>query len=60
MGVWGMLMARFLAQLSYNNWRWPQLGLRELDMSFFSLIYRSFGHLRIVANNSELQTRCKT
>ncbi len=29
-GVWGMILAPGLAQLAYQNWKWPRVVIREL------------------------------
>jgi O-antigen/teichoic acid export membrane protein len=46
LGYWGLLTGRFLAQLMYNSWRWPQLGLRELAVGPWGMVSLSFGHIR--------------
>ena len=30
MGLWGMILAPGIAQLAYQNWRWPSMVIREL------------------------------
>ena len=30
MGIWGMILAPGIAQLAYQNWRWPSMVIREL------------------------------
>ena len=30
MGMWGMILAPGIAQLAYQNWRWPSMVIREL------------------------------
>jgi O-antigen/teichoic acid export membrane protein len=30
MGLWGMILAPGLAQLAYQNWKWPELVIKEL------------------------------
>ncbi len=30
MGVWGMILAPGIAQLAYQNWRWPSIVIKEL------------------------------
>ena len=36
-GVMSLILAHFIVQLSYNNWRWPQFVLREFNVSLFTL-----------------------
>lgn len=40
MGLWGLLVAQGLVQVSYNNWKWPKEILRDLDVSGLNLIIR--------------------
>jgi O-antigen/teichoic acid export membrane protein len=37
LGLWGLLYIHFLCQLAYNNWKWPLIGLRELDMTLLQV-----------------------
>ena len=30
MGVWGMILAPGIAQLAYQNWKWPSVVIKEL------------------------------
>ena len=39
LGVWGLIGAQFVVQLSYNNWKWPQYVMRRLDESYFSAMH---------------------
>ncbi|MFR2069502.1 MAG: O-unit flippase-like protein [Bacteroides nordii] len=36
-GVMGLILAHFIVQLSYNNWRWPRFVLQEFHTSLFTL-----------------------
>ena len=29
-GIWGMILAPGIAQLAYQNWRWPSMLIKEL------------------------------
>lgn len=33
MGVWGLILAPGIAQLAYQNWKWPSVIIRELHQS---------------------------
>ena len=33
MGVWGLILAPGIAQLAYQNWRWPSLVIKEFKDS---------------------------
>ena len=30
MGLWGMILAPGIAQLAYQNWKWPSVVIKEL------------------------------
>ena len=30
LGIWGLILAPGLAQLAYQNWKWPSVVIREL------------------------------
>lgn len=33
LGIWGVVLAPALCQIAYNNWKWPTVVLKELQMS---------------------------
>lgn len=33
-GAWGLVAGQAVAQLAYNNWRWPQFVLKELELDY--------------------------
>lgn len=33
-GLWGMILSQFICQVVYNNWKWPLVVFRELNISF--------------------------
>lgn len=33
-GIWGMILAPGIAQLSYQNWKWPLVVIQDLDIKF--------------------------
>ena len=33
-GIWGMILAPGIAQLSYQNWMWPLVVIKDLDIKF--------------------------
>jgi len=41
-GYIGILLSRLTAQLGYLSWRWPQLGLRELNCRLSELLKSTF------------------
>lgn len=38
-GVWGLIVVQGTIQLAYNNWKWPYLAMRHLDLSPRSLLH---------------------
>lgn len=44
-GIWALLLVQGVVQLSYNNWKWPQLALRHLNCSVIEIIQRGFHEL---------------
>ncbi len=37
-GLWGVILSQLILQLLYNNWKWPLLVFRELNISGFKPI----------------------
>jgi hypothetical protein len=31
LGIWGLILAPGIAQLAYQNWRWPLMVIKELQ-----------------------------
>lgn len=38
LGLMSVVLAQFVVQLAYNNWKWPKVVLDEYNISFFSLM----------------------
>lgn len=34
LGIWGMILAPAIAQISYQNWKWPLVVIKDLDIKF--------------------------
>jgi O-antigen/teichoic acid export membrane protein len=34
LGVWGMILAPGIAQIAYQNWKWPLVVIQDLDIKF--------------------------
>jgi len=37
-GMWGIILTQLFIQLAYNNWKWPLVTFRSLNLSFYSPI----------------------
>ncbi len=37
MGLWGLLLARFLSQAVHQNWYWPYYVMRDLQVNFWQI-----------------------
>lgn len=37
-GAWGIILAQFISQVIYNNWKWPSYLAGKLGSSYFSLV----------------------
>lgn len=46
LGVWGLVLAMGICQLSWNDWYWARRALREMQISFFSFLKLGFVELR--------------
>ena len=42
MGAWGLVLGQFIAQVFYNNWKWPSYVMKELNMSYFPALISGF------------------
>ena len=42
LGVWGLVIAQGVVQLSYNNWKWPLEVARILRVSYFRMLKDGF------------------
>lgn len=38
LGIWGVILAPALCQIAYNNWKWPTVVLKELQMSLIDFV----------------------
>lgn len=38
LGITGMLFVQLVVQLSYNNWKWPLVVLREFNVNFIDFV----------------------
>tara|TARA_A100001011_G_C14231283_1_gene808954 strand:- start:1208 stop:1504 length:297 start_codon:yes stop_codon:yes gene_type:complete len=39
LGIWGLLMARFISQAAYNFWKWPLLVCNKLKTNPIDFLY---------------------
>ena len=46
MGVWGLICAQILCQISYNIWYWPILAHREMQLSSSEMIRLGYIEIR--------------
>lgn len=37
LGAWGLLISQFIVQLMYNNWKWPQYVMKDLNMRLMDI-----------------------
>lgn len=42
LGVWGLVLGQAVAQIAYNNWKWPCFVMKELEVSFASVLRAGF------------------
>ncbi len=42
LGLLGLILAQGIVQLSYNNWKWPQVVCKELKINFFLFLKIAF------------------
>lgn len=45
-GLFGLVLSQCLVQLAYNNWKWPYVVLRELNMNMADLIRNGYHYYR--------------
>lgn len=38
LGAWGLVGGQFIAQIIYNNWKWPKYVMRILDTTYFRTV----------------------
>ena len=38
-GILGLILVQGIVQLSYNNWKWPYVVLKEFKLNFLNFIY---------------------
>jgi O-antigen/teichoic acid export membrane protein len=38
LGIWGLLLSQSIVQLSYNNWKWPFLAMKELQINLAEIL----------------------
>jgi O-antigen/teichoic acid export membrane protein len=48
LGLWGLLFAQFIVQISYNNWKWPIVALKELNISIRELLFNGIVNIKKV------------
>ena len=46
LGVEGILLAQFIAQISYNNWKWPYEGCKQLGIPLKEIWRLGVGNVR--------------
>lgn len=39
LGLWGLMLSQAIVQLSYNNWKWPQVVLKQIGMRLSELMF---------------------
>jgi hypothetical protein len=47
-GIWGMVLAPGIAQIVYQNWKWPYMVIKDLDIKFrdyFSSAFKTIKQL---------------
>lgn len=40
--IYGLILGQFIAQVVYNNWKWPREAARRLKSTYFGLLYNGF------------------
>jgi hypothetical protein len=46
LGIWSIILAQFLIQLCYNNWRWPYWVLKELRTNYKELLEKGYKNIK--------------
>ncbi|MDR3651980.1 MAG: O-unit flippase-like protein [Paludibacter sp.] len=41
-GIWGMILAPGIAQIVYQNWKWPYMVIKDLDIKFKDYFISAF------------------
>lgn len=41
-GAWGLVLGQFVAQIIYNNWKWPKYLAEKLQSNYFNLLKSGF------------------
>lgn len=47
--IYGLIAGQFIAQVSYNNWKWPREAACRLKATYFSLLYNGFIEIKRTA-----------
>lgn len=51
MGIFGLMLSQFLVQIAYNNWKWPYVVLKEMNMSLRELFVTGYRNTIIKLKN---------
>lgn len=39
LGIWGLMLAQSIVQISYNNWKWPYVVMKQFRISIFKMFH---------------------
>ena len=45
-GIWGMILAPGIAQIVYQNWKWPLMVIKDLDIKFKDYFISAFATIK--------------